>query len=140
MKCIIVTTFVAVALTGCADMSSYNPLNGVQTGYDASASVDEYAGFRQGFEALKVGNYTTAEAQFQSVLAASPNDPYALLGMGVVSERTGRQVPALEYYRAASQYGEVAPLGESLAVNTDTGRPMATIRDLAVYNLSRYEP
>jgi len=120
-------------------MSSYNPLGGMQTEYNASPSANQNLGFQQGFEALKVGDYAAAEVQFQSILSVNPNDPYALLGMGAVSERMGRQVPALEYYRAASQYGGTAPLGETLAVNQNTGRPMATIRDLAVYNLSRYE-
>jgi len=52
-----------------------------------------------GFEHLKVGEYTQAEPFFNKALEADADNPYALLNLGVVYQNTGRVSQAKEMYR-----------------------------------------
>jgi len=93
--------------------------------------------FRNAFDALKVEDYGRAEALLDRSLALKPRDPYALLAMGTVHERTGRFYSAAEYYQSASRYGDVAA-GSRLKSGRESDAAKAlTVGDVARENLLR---
>jgi general secretion pathway protein D len=53
----------------------------------------------KGYEYLKSNEYAQAESYFQRALDADPNNPYALLDLGVVYQNTGRVKKARAMYR-----------------------------------------
>lgn len=90
------------------------------------------------YPAVKAARYIEAEALLKRTLEAKPHDPYALLAMGVVMERTGRFYDATTYYESAAQYGGTSPVGETLSMDdTDVVEGAQTIADLARANLTR---
>jgi Flp pilus assembly protein TadD len=76
----------------------------------------------RGFEEISKGNYREAENHLEEALLLNPNNPYALLNMGVVYHETGRFEKAREMYERviALQPGERANLSnvESLEKKT----------------------
>ena len=52
----------------------------------------------QAFEAISAGDYEKAEALLEVALSINPNNPYALLNLGVVYQNTGRIEKAREQY------------------------------------------
>jgi Tfp pilus assembly protein PilF len=52
----------------------------------------------QAFEAIAAGDYEKAEALLEVALSINPDNPYALLNMGVVYQHTGRIEKAREQY------------------------------------------
>jgi Flp pilus assembly protein TadD len=52
----------------------------------------------QAFEAIAAGDYEKAEALLEVALSINPNNPYALLNLGVVYHHTGRIDKAREAY------------------------------------------
>ena len=52
----------------------------------------------QAFAAMTAGDYEKAEALLEVALSINPNNPYALLNMGVVYHQTGRIEKAREQY------------------------------------------
>ncbi len=90
------------------------------------------------YPSVEAGRYSESEALLKRTLEATPHDPYALLAMGVVMERTGRIYQASTYYQSALQYGTQAPLGATLSMDDDDPMEDAqTIADLARANLDR---
>lgn len=51
------------------------------------------------FDQLRDGHYRQAEEYLQQALALNPNNPYAILNMGVVYGNTGRPGKACEMYQ-----------------------------------------
>jgi Tfp pilus assembly protein PilF len=51
-----------------------------------------------GFDELSDGNYKKAEEYLQKALEANPDNPYAILNMGVVYQHTGRKDQARQMY------------------------------------------
>ena len=51
-----------------------------------------------GFDELSNGNYQKAEEYLQKALEANPDNPYAVLNMGVVYQNTGRKEQARKMY------------------------------------------
>lgn len=136
MKRLFSASAIALLLAGCSPLGSYDPF------YDSSASRSGPAaapGFDNGFTALRLGDNVRAEALLRQSLAASPNDPYTLLSLGVASHRLGKTLDAQNYYRAAAEFGGSAPIGETIGVDPTTGRNLNTIRDFALYNLAQYD-
>jgi Flp pilus assembly protein TadD len=76
----------------------------------------------RGFEEISKGHYGEAETHLKKALMLNPNNPYALLNMGVVYHETGRFEKAREMYERviALQPGERANLSnvESLEKKT----------------------
>ena len=105
----------------------------------ATSSYATTTEFTNGFKALETGDYVGAEAMLGRSLSAQPNDPYALLAMGAVMERTGRPFDASTFYRSAARYGEAAPLGRTLALDGNAVDSARTVRDLALVNIARLE-
>lgn len=52
----------------------------------------------QAFEAISAGDYEKAEALLEVALSINPDNPYALLNLGVVYQNTGRIEKAREQY------------------------------------------
>jgi len=52
----------------------------------------------QAYEAIVAGNYEKAEAILEVALSINPDNPYALLNLGVVYQNTGRIDEAREQY------------------------------------------
>lgn len=143
-KSLILTGFV-ILLAGCGGETRE-----AATQYDTGAVVLDIAdaeafntkletteAFQSAYEAMKAENYPHAEALLEQALQQKPRDPYALLAMGSVMERTGRFYRAAEYYKSAARYGKRAKAGprlsngkeETLAENT-------TVADVALFNLA----
>ena len=53
----------------------------------------------QGLEQISKGNYQEAEKYLERALSINPDNPYAILNMGVVYHNTGRKVQAREMYK-----------------------------------------
>jgi len=89
-----------------------------------------------GFDELANGNYKKAEEYLQKALEANPNNPYAILNMGVVYQKTGRKEQAREMYekvlsleerlknkhahRSDKDWGRGEKLGEIARKNLET--------------------
>jgi len=52
----------------------------------------------QGLDQISKGNYQEAEKYLERALSINPNNPYAILNMGVVYHNTGRKGQARELY------------------------------------------
>jgi Flp pilus assembly protein TadD len=52
----------------------------------------------QAFQAIAAGDYEEAEALLEVALSINPDNPYALLNLGVVYQQTGRIDQAREQY------------------------------------------
>jgi Flp pilus assembly protein TadD len=52
----------------------------------------------QAYKAIVAGNYDKAEAILEVALSINPDNPYALLNLGVVYQNTGRIEAAREQY------------------------------------------
>ena len=53
----------------------------------------------QGYQELVKGNYEKAEANLKVALSINPENPYALLNLGVLYQNTGKVSKAKEMYR-----------------------------------------
>jgi tetratricopeptide (TPR) repeat protein len=71
----------------------------------ACASLDEGDYLQEGYEMMTQGNYIKAEEYFTKVLDINPNNPYALLNLGVVYQNTNRME------QAKAMYNKVIALG-----------------------------
>ena len=93
--------------------------------------------FVSAYEAIRSEDFARAEALLDQALTNKPRDPYALLAMGAVHERTGRFYSASDYYRSAARYGEssaaAAPAGEQETEATQA----ITVASVARENLAR---
>ena len=65
-------------------------------------------------QALQAGNYSVAEQAYQGVLANTPNNPTAMLGLAQVYEATQRSNEAVDLYRkvSAAQSGAIRVFGD----------------------------
>ncbi len=77
--------FLLVLLAGCSGSSS-------------QVKQDVYLA-DQGYQELVKGNYEKAEANLKVALSINPQNPYALLNLGVLYQNTGRVKEAREMYR-----------------------------------------
>lgn len=80
----------------------------------------------QGFRAISAGNYAEAEKHLEQALSENPDNPYALLNMGVVYQNTGRPEKALEMYKRVIELNPSATATES-NIKTATGKPLGEI-------------
>ncbi len=128
-------------LGGCA-ATQYEPET-VDTARDrlppitpAMATTQEFV---DGYKAVEAGNFAAAEPLLARSLELEPNDPYALLAMGAVMERTGRIYEATTYYNSAIRYGTVSPLGEIKSIDGSPLPEADTVSDVARVNLTRID-
>jgi Tfp pilus assembly protein PilF len=95
--------------------------------------------FMDAYDALGRSDFVAAEPLLTRSLEQEPNDPYALLSMGAVMERTGRLYQATIYYRSAARYGAATPVEKSISIDGDDRHQAKSVRDLALLNLARIE-
>lgn len=80
----------------------------------------------QGFQELSGRNYREAERFLDEALSLNPDNPYALLNMGVVYQNTGRMEEAKEMYEKVIA---LAPEGKATVSNKGSavGKPLAEL-------------
>lgn len=85
----------------------------------------------QAFEAISVGDYEKAEALLEVALSINPDNPYALLNLGVVYQNTGR------IEKAREQYVKIILLDakETVAKSNVKGMEGKSLVDIAKENL-----
>lgn len=92
------------------------------------------AELRKGWELMVAEDYAAARDQYEAVLVEYPNNPYALLNLGVAYHRLGETERARANYQAAIEHGgnaEVTQVAEETGVDSRT----STVADLARQNL-----
>jgi nucleoid-associated protein YgaU len=89
----------------------------------------------QGFQEISWGNYRQAEVLLDRALSLNPNNPYALLNMGVVYQNTGRIEKARQMY---SKVVTLNPKDTADRSNIDSaaGKPLL---EIAIENLKVLE-
>ncbi|MEE8138443.1 MAG: tetratricopeptide repeat protein, partial [Thermoanaerobaculia bacterium] len=104
--------------------------------------VEGAAGLRllisRAYQALEAGDPEAAERQFKELLASSPDDELALLGLAAVHESQGEHLDALSLARLAAQHtpqsaAAAAAVGRLLArlgAVSDALESLARARDL----------
>ena len=87
----------------------------------------------QGFASLSKGNYAEAEQYLGQALAENPNNPYALLNMGVVYQNTERKPQAREMYQKLIKLNPP----EVASRSNEKGGAGKTLVDIAKDNLEK---
>ena len=92
----------------------------------ASTLTDDDRLSEQGFQELSGRNYREAERFLDEALSLNPDNPYALLNMGVVYQNTGRMEEAQEMYEKVIA---LAPQGKATVSNKSSavGKPLAEL-------------
>jgi Tfp pilus assembly protein PilF len=110
MKLVKTTAFLAVALAGCATMTEDNRLA------------------TSGYEYIEKGDMSAAERELNAALDANPDNPYALLNLGVVYEQTGRTGDARDQYLRVIESNTSATAARS-TVNDQRGEKLVDIAE-----------
>jgi len=139
MKSVAIAVSAALILGACSNWVQYTPTPAsvVETPSAAESAIFAKSPFTRAFDKIKAGDYAAAEPFLVQQLANRPEDPYALLAMGTVMEQTDRRPDALIYYRLAARYGDLSPLGETVAGDSAADANARTVKDLAVANIRR---
>lgn len=89
----------------------------------------------QGYRAISGGDFLSAEKYIKDALVLVPDDPFALINMGVIHESRG------EWREAAKRYEQVVSLGgdDSAGVSTDPGMQGLTLSEVARRNLEKLD-
>ena len=134
------TSCLVCALAGCAAATQYDTgavVLEISEPEAFNSRLETTPEFISAYDAMKVRDYTRAEALLDQALARKPKDPYALLAMGSVHERTGRLYSAADYYKSAERYG-FAAAGPKLSDSEESAEnPSLTVSDVARENLAR---
>lgn len=91
---------------------------------------------RAGGEALKAGDYASAEANFAEALSYDPDDPELLLSLGVIYQNTGRDAMARKIYERLIEDERTEAAAKLLELR-ESASPAAV--DLARRNLGDLE-
>ncbi len=88
-----------------------------------------------GYRAISAGDFVSAEKYINNALALSPDDPFALVNMGVIHEHRG------EWRQAAKSYERVLTVGsvDTAVVTTDPAMKGLSLSDIARRNLEKVE-
>jgi tetratricopeptide (TPR) repeat protein len=81
-------------------------------------------------------DYNAARAQYESILAESPNDPYANLNIGVAYEELGDNANAAKHYQIAIANGAEAEI-QQVAQDGQKASRRSTVKQVAEENLAR---
>jgi tetratricopeptide (TPR) repeat protein len=81
-------------------------------------------------------DYSSARAQYESILAADPDNPYANLNLGVAYEELGDTALAAKHYQVAIASGTEAQILE-VAQDGNTAGRSTTVKQVATENLAR---
>ncbi len=131
-----------VVMTGCSTATQYNTgavVLDISEPDAFNSRLETTPEFISAYEAMKAENFTKAEALLQTALSRKPKDPYALLAMGSVHERTGRFATAADFYRSAELYG-FAAAGPQLVDGNEAEEDLSlTVSDVARANLAKLQ-
>ncbi len=129
-----------LALAGCSTATQYETgavVLDISEPEAFNSRLETTPEFISAYDAMKTENYTRAEALLNAALSRKPKDPYALLAMGTVHERTGRFSTAADHYKSAERYG-FAAAGSQLVNGTESPEdPTLTVSDVARDNLAK---
>jgi tetratricopeptide (TPR) repeat protein len=89
----------------------------------------------RGYQAMVKQNYEEAEAFFDLALSVNPENPYALLNLGVVYHNTGRLEQAKQLYRKVIELNSAT----KAKYTTDTKFTGSTLSEIAEKNLLSIE-
>lgn len=81
-------------------------------------------------------DYASARAQYESILAGDPDNPYANLNIGAAYEELGNMSMAAKHYQAAIAGGKDAQIVEVAQDGKTVGR-QTTVAKVAEENLTR---
>jgi tetratricopeptide (TPR) repeat protein len=119
-------------LAGCAEIlhDTVSEIKNFANMVDDSPGNDQRLA-NQGYEAIRAENYRDAETYLDAALQANPSNPYALLNLGVVYERTGR------IDQARGMYARVILLDPPHVADASNGEGVIglTLADIARQNL-----
>ena len=133
-------SFLSFLIAGCSAATRYDSgavVLDVSEPEAFNTRLETTPEFISAYDAMKVGEYTRAEALLDKALARKPKDPYALLAMGSVHERTGRIFSAADYYRSAERYGYAAAGPKLNDSGESPEHATLTVSDVARENLAR---
>jgi len=87
----------------------------------------------KGYESLQAGDFNKAKMLFLKVLEIDPSNPFAMMNMGFMYEKEGRNDPAIKMYQDIIAGGSDAVADKS----NDPDKTGMTLRELAMENLER---
>jgi general secretion pathway protein D len=87
----------------------------------------------KGYESLQAGDFSKAKMLFLKVLEIDPANPYAMMNMGVIYEKEGRNDSAIKMYQEILAGGSDAVADKT----NDPDKTGMTLRELAMENLER---
>ena len=87
----------------------------------------------KGYESLQVGDFSKAKMLFLKVLEIDPANPFAMMNMGVIYEKEGRNDLAIKMYQEIIAGGSDAVADKT----NDPDKTGMTLRELAMENLER---
>ena len=116
-----IAAILVLIITGCAGTSNSS------IPYDMTLA-------NEGYKELMRNNYEQAEAFFELALSVNPENPYALLNLGVVYQNTGR------FDKAKLMYQKVIDLNSQLTAKRSTdskfeGKSLAEIAKINIRSL-----
>lgn len=133
---------VLVAMAGCSSATRYDSgavVLDISEPEAFNSRLETTPEFISAYDAMKAEDFTRAEALLDNALSRKPRDPYALLALGTVHERTGRYATAADLYKSAERYGHAAA-GPKLVNTTESPEnPALTVSDVARDNLAKLE-
>jgi general secretion pathway protein D len=88
-----------------------------------------------GYRAISAGDFAAAERYIKDALALAPDDPFALVNMGVIHEQRGQWREAAKCYERVLTVGSV----ETAVVTTDPEMKGMSLSDIARRNLEKVE-
>lgn len=89
----------------------------------------------KGFQKLQEDHIDEAQEYFQTALQDDPGNPYALINMGVVSERQGNTREALHYYQSVITLGSK----DTATSASDPEKRGAPLVQIAMENIERLQ-
>ena len=100
------------------------------------AASGEHAELKEGWNLMVANEYAAARDHYQAMLVEYPDNPYALLNLGVAYEELGNIDLAKEHYEAALAAGENAEIAEVAEKGKVAAKP-TTVAVVARANLER---
>ena len=88
-----------------------------------------------GWSMIVAEDYASARAQYQSMLAEDPNNPYANLNLGVAYEELGDNEMAAKHYQVAIANGKDAEIS-NVAQDGNVAPRSTTVAKVAQENLA----
>lgn len=96
---------------------------------------EEHVELKRGWELMVANEYADARDHYEAMLVDYPENPYALLNLGVAYQELGDTDLAREHYEAALANGANAEIAEVAEKGQIAAKP-TTVADLARQNLA----